>query len=727
MRRKSWAILVLIILVASTLVGCGSSSTLTILSITEGDVSVMRAGTNSWTEAQVGMSLEAGDSIKTDGDSSAEITFFEGSTIELQANTEIEIASLDISAGTGSTTINLEQVIGTTISRVTKILDPASRYEVATPTGVVAVRGSVMQVYVIEDGTTLATNLEGDIRAIAQSVELQIPEGQQCIISPGQPPKLVVTFADPNLEAAIREAIGKPAGHIYESDLLGLTSFNATQRDIMNLSGIEYCTNLTSLGLWENQISDITPLANLTNLTWLYLGANPIGDISSLANLANLTTLGLWDNQISDISPLANLTNLTWLNVGANQISDTSPLAGLTGLTTLWLHNNPLTNISPLADLINLTGLDLELTQISDIAPLAKLTNLTWLFFWGSPIGDIAPLADLANLTYLKLQNNEIGDIAPLTNLTNLAWLDLDGNQISDITPLADLTNLTWLSLAGNQIGDIASLANLTSLTWLHLATNQISDISPLANLSSLTELSLPSNQVSDITPLVGLSNLTWLSLWDNHVGDVSVVTDLTNLTGLELSENQISDISPLVENEGLSEGDYVDLRWNPLSEHSINTYIPQLDERGVTFNPEFPLSDTETCSLDTAWVENPGTGNYYALTTYMSWMAAEACAQAWGGHLVTLNNREEESWVKDVFGRDEGFWIGFYVFGREHRAENFIWSSGEPVTYTNWGPGQPDNSCGEETVVNLGGDYWNDCPRDEYRRGVVEVSEKPD
>jgi hypothetical protein len=194
MRRKLLSILFLFILVASTLVGCAPTSTLTILSITEGNVFVMKAGTASWIEAQAGMSLEAGDSIKTDESSSAEITFFDGSTIELQAGTEIKIASLDISTDTGSTTITLEQAIGNTISRVTKIVDPASRYEVETPTGVAGVRGSVMQVYVIEDGTSWIINLEGDVWAASQGVELQVPEGQQCITRPGQPPELIELY-----------------------------------------------------------------------------------------------------------------------------------------------------------------------------------------------------------------------------------------------------------------------------------------------------------------------------------------------------------------------------------------------------------------------------------------------------------------------------------------------------------------------------------------------------
>ena len=37
----------------------------------------------------------------------------------------------------------------------------------------------------------------------------------------------VVTFPDPNLEAAIRDAINKPTGEIYDTDLVGLTSLTA--------------------------------------------------------------------------------------------------------------------------------------------------------------------------------------------------------------------------------------------------------------------------------------------------------------------------------------------------------------------------------------------------------------------------------------------------------------------------------------------------------------------
>lgn len=91
-----------------------------------------------------------------------------------------------------------------------------------------------------------------------------------------------VYFPDANLEAAVREAIGKPTGPICPSDLLGLTSLGAYSRNIIDLTGLEYCTDLTVLDLHGNQITDIGCLANLTNLTDLELGDNGISDISPL-------------------------------------------------------------------------------------------------------------------------------------------------------------------------------------------------------------------------------------------------------------------------------------------------------------------------------------------------------------------------------------------------------------------------------------------------------------
>jgi len=54
---------------------------------------------------------------------------------------------------------------------------------------------------------------------------------------------VVVYVPDQDLEAAIRDAIGKSTGYILDSDLVGLTDLMAFTRGISNLEGIQLCEN----------------------------------------------------------------------------------------------------------------------------------------------------------------------------------------------------------------------------------------------------------------------------------------------------------------------------------------------------------------------------------------------------------------------------------------------------------------------------------------------------
>jgi uncharacterized repeat protein (TIGR01451 family) len=165
--------------------GVVASTPLTVLSIVGGDVFVMSPEDNDWVPGKVNMSLDVNSRIKT-GDGKAALTFFEGSTIELEANTEISLVELGMS-GTVST-IKLKQILGNSISRVEKLIDPASKYEIETPACVAAVRGSSMFVGVSEDGKTVVGNIEGLISAFAQGVEVEIPVNNHVTVVPGNSP-----------------------------------------------------------------------------------------------------------------------------------------------------------------------------------------------------------------------------------------------------------------------------------------------------------------------------------------------------------------------------------------------------------------------------------------------------------------------------------------------------------------------------------------------------------
>ena len=116
---------------------------------------------------------------------------------------------------------------------------------------------------------------------------------------------VVVSFPDPGLEAAIREAIGKPTGVIYDIYLIELTFLDANGRGIANLDGIRHCSDLVKLLLRDSEIVDFSPLSNLANLRWIDLGDSELVDINGLSKLTDLTELWLPDNEIVDISPLS--------------------------------------------------------------------------------------------------------------------------------------------------------------------------------------------------------------------------------------------------------------------------------------------------------------------------------------------------------------------------------------------------------------------------------------
>ena len=156
-------------------------------------------------------------------------------------------------------------------------------------------------------------------------------------------PTEVNLIPDANLAAAIRETLGLSVDAPLTAEVLrDLKKLEAPGRQIADLTGLEYATNLEHLNLGGNQLSDVSALATLTNLTWLYLGGNQLSDVSALATLTNLTALNLGGNQLSDVSALATLTNLAGLNLNHNQLSDVSALATLTNLTWLNLEGNPL-------------------------------------------------------------------------------------------------------------------------------------------------------------------------------------------------------------------------------------------------------------------------------------------------------------------------------------------------------------------------------------------------
>ena len=119
----------------------------------------------------------------------------------------------------------------------------------------------------------------------------------------------------------------------------------------------------------------------------------------------------------------------------------------------------------------------------------------------------------------------------------------------------------------------------------------------------------------------------------------------------------------------------------------------------------------------------HPGTGHVYFLTPPGGWWRGQEAAGDFGGSLVTINDAAEEAWLRQQYGTEEWFWIGFNDMAAEGAWE---WASGEPVTYTNWAPGQPDDWGGNEDAAVMNWDAatggWNDVTDYYHYCGIAEL-----
>jgi hypothetical protein len=130
--------------------------------------------------------------------------------------------------------------------------------------------------------------------------------------------------------------------------------------------------------------------------------------------------------------------------------------------------------------------------------------------------------------------------------------------------------------------------------------------------------------------------------------------------------------------------------------------------------------------------------GHIYTLTdTSGSWPDMQAHAEFHGGNLVTINDQDETDWILGTFGTDP-MWIGLYQpAGSAEPAGGWQWISGEPVTYTNWVDGTPDDWLENEDYAvmclhNVAGwleGKWNDVPPEGWpapHPGLIEAVALP-
>ncbi len=151
----------------------------------EGTVEIMPVGGDTWRPVLVGEWVKEGDRVRTHSLSAATLLFFDKSTTDMEANTEVAVTQIS-PQHSDDRVIVLYQALGQTYSRVQQSSDSASRFEIETPTAVTAVRGTAFALTVEADGTTRVAVAEGTVDVTTQGSTVAVHAGQETTVRADQ-------------------------------------------------------------------------------------------------------------------------------------------------------------------------------------------------------------------------------------------------------------------------------------------------------------------------------------------------------------------------------------------------------------------------------------------------------------------------------------------------------------------------------------------------------------
>ncbi|MGR0481983.1 MAG: thrombospondin type 3 repeat-containing protein [Candidatus Electronema sp. V4] len=95
----------------------------------------------------------------------------------------------------------------------------------------------------------------------------------------------------------------------------------------------------------------------------------------------------------------------------------------------------------------------------------------------------------------------------------------------------------------------------------------------------------------------------------------------------------------------------------------------------------------------------NPNNGNaYQQFDAPLSWNDAKSACEGLGGHLATITDQTENDWVSsNMWTGVDYVWLG----GTDQEQEGeWRWITGEPWSYTDWYPNEPNNSGNEDHLM---------------------------
>lgn len=131
---------------------------------------------------------------------------------------------------------------------------------------------------------------------------------------------------------------------------------------------------------------------------------------------------------------------------------------------------------------------------------------------------------------------------------------------------------------------------------------------------------------------------------------------------------------------------------------------LPRIEQADMTVCAGNPISlNVKNYYLDSVlasfnYIGSFGGSRYFASTVPQLWWNAQAICLAAGGHLVTMGSAAENTFVGS-YNPGTFYWIGFYQNlssgSYAEPAGGWEWITGEPVIFTGWAGGEPNQNNG--------------------------------
>ena len=351
-----------------------------------------------------------------------------------------------------------------------------------------------------------------------------------------------VTFSDPSMELAIREAVGADENDtIFTNALWTIKSFTIPT-EAKTYADLAYLPYLESLHVSDAVSGELINIKGLSYLSELNIAGGALSEeeLAAIGQLTGLKRLTLSDCGISSIASLSHMNQLEYLDLSNNTIRNLSVISDMQELQELYLAHNVVTDLTNLAGLTKLRVLDVSYNSLNAVDPILTNTALTYLNLSHNEVSDIQALSSMKALVELDASYNMIADVTHISACSALEILNISNNAVTDISGFSALQKILNLDFSHNQVKNLPKFSKNTPLVSIDGSYNQIEELSALSSLSNLNVVLMDYNEkLASLEPLDSCPRLVKVNAYGTKVSEVRFLTDKSIVVNYNPANNK--------------------------------------------------------------------------------------------------------------------------------------------------------------------------------------------